>query len=188
MKKFLKRVPFDVKVARDITKGYEYGQVVTEDGRQVRVCDLYRKGTDHPLTVYIPKKSALSLEYIDTCTLNGKTFENGQLYMEVFDTEKPKDGIIAKLSCKECTWVSLIKNVQMRGFKVFEDFYASVNIDGWHKGELTYNGSTNTATKISIATEEEKEKLIEALKKDGSKIAKKLLKKYFNIEIKEKKI
>ncbi len=96
---------------------------------------------------------------------------------------KFKDGDIVKtqyLVDKDFVRASLIKSIDAcPNNHTMEKYYASLNIKGCHKGILSLDGWVYTPMNISLATEEEKEMLIEALKKDGSEMAKTLLEKYF---------
>ena len=64
-------------------------------------------------------------------------------------------------------------------------FYFAIDMEGKDKGKINFDGLDNYADYVRLATEEEKQQLIDALKQSTDPRAKEYLKRFFGIEEKE---
>ena len=100
-----------------------------------------------------------------------------------------KDGDIIKQSNDTYTWLSIIKDIDLSddgkgGLLYFTNEYVSMLInDG--DGSIDIDTYSDAGQKVERATEEEKLKLIDAMKANESPKAKEYLKRFFGIEQKK---
>lgn len=187
-KKYVK-VPFDVEMAKRISNGEVDGKIITRDGRNVRVVCWDARGNLCILALLAGK----SKDDVGAYPNDGRIFMEGEspadLMLEVPEYMTYRDGDIVKLSNDTYTWLSIIKDIDLSddgkgGLLYFTNDYVSMLInDG--DGSIDIDTYSDAGQKVERATEEEKQKLIDAMKANESPKAKEYLKRFFGIEEKK---
>ena len=187
-KKYVK-VPFDVEMAKRISNGEVDGKIITRDGRNVRVVCWDARGNLCILALLAGK----SKDDVGAYPNDGRIFMEGEspadLMLEVPEYMTYRDGDIVKLSNDTYTWLSIIKDIDLSddgkgGLLYFTNDYVSMLInDG--DGSIDIDTYSDAGQKVEKATEEEKQKLIDAMKANESPKAKEYLKRFFGIEEKK---
>lgn len=173
------RVPFEVNLAKEISNGTKEGKVVTRDDGNARIICWDAEG-DQPIIALIKYHDK---EYPHSFCMNGLLQDgdclNGDLMLEIPEYMTFKDGDV--LYCKGfLDWVFIYKKGCHK-----TSYYAAVNLG---ENSLYYNGHTssdNNIHELRLATESEKQKLIDALKASKEPKAKEYLKRFFDIELKQ---
>ena len=179
MKTELVRVPFEVELAKKIQNGEVEGKIVTRYGRSVRVVCWDKKSDCWNNIValidmdFYEKVIIYRVTGIDMDT-NEK--EN-DLMLEIPEYMTFKDGDV--IAFNGCNLIGVFKCLQYVDC-AFCSFYFSLDKD------LNLNSCQSTLSNGRLATEEEKQKLINALKESIEPKAKEYLKKFFGIEEKPK--
>ncbi len=180
------RVPFDVEMAKKITNGEIEGRVVTREGDSVRILCWDKKDKTYHLAALVDdgleeNYRSYTNEGIwntdETCTL--KKYD---LMLEIPEYMTFKDGdVIAYdgFDTISITMADVIRNVN----DVFAHYYAELRNGKLHFYEEDERDVLNVGARL--ATESEKQKLIEALKESKEPKAKECL-KMLGIEIKPK--
>lgn len=190
MEQKLVRVPFEVEMAKKITNDEVKGRIVTRNGRKVRIVCFDVKDNKCPII------GLVSGEFNETPNLycsNGKFALKDEsdldLMLEIPEYMTFKDGGIVKLSNDTYSWLSIIKDIDLfddgkGGLLYFTNDYVSMLInDG--DGSIDIDTYSDAGQKVERATEEEKQKLIDAMKANESPKAKEYLKRFFGIEEKK---
>lgn len=183
------KVPFDVEMAKRISDGEVDGKIITRDGRNVRVVCWDARGDLCILALLAGK----SKDDVGAYPNDGRIFMEGEspadLMLEVPEYMTYRDGDIVKLSNDTYTWLSIIKDIDLSddgkgGLLYFTNDYVSMLInDG--DGSIDIDTYSDAGQKVEWATEEEKQKLIGAMKANESPKAKEYLKRFFGIEEKK---
>ena len=189
-KKYVK-VPFDVEMAKKITEKSVEGRIVTRCGFTARVICWDRFGRDNPLVVLVNnEKDEVVICYNNDGVFSTEKKEDGlDLMLEIPEYMTFKDGDIIKQSNDTYTWLSIIKDIDLSddgkgGLLYFTNEYVSMLInDG--DGSIDIDTYSDAGQKVERATEEEKLKLIDAMKANESPKAKEYLKRFFGIEEKQ---
>lgn len=189
-KKYVK-VPFDVEMAKKITEKTVEGRIVTRCGFTARVICWDRFGRDNPLVVlFNNEKDEVVICYNNDGVFSTEKKEDGlDLMLEIPEYMTFKDGDIIKQSNDTYTWLSIIKDIDLSddgkgGLLYFTNEYVSMLInDG--DGSIDIDTYSDAGQKVERATEEEKLKLIDAMKANESPKAKEYLKRFFGIEEKQ---
>lgn len=187
-KKYIK-VPFDVEMAKRIQNKECEGRIATKKDYHIRVVCWDRKGPAPIIGLIDIGDGSESIEhyYSNGVSLHKHDEENGwDLMLEVPECMTFKDGDIVKLSNDTYTWLSIIKDIDLSddgkgGLLYFTNDYVSMLInDG--DGSIDIDTYSDAGQKVERATEEEKLKLIDAMKANESPKAKEYLKRFFGIE------
>lgn len=181
MEQKLVRVPFDIEMAKRIQNGEIEGRIVTRDGRSARVIcwDLKAINKSYSILSLIDNGSEeVTWTYSNNGRSNTELECKHDLMLEIPEYLTFKDGdIIAYDSC--CT-ISLIRG----------DFYKNDNGDTCSTAYATLIDCITIHPIVMdgarLATEPEKQKLIDALKASEDPKAKEYLKRFFGIEEKPK--
>lgn len=185
------KVPFDVEMAKKITEKSVEGRIVTRCGFTARVICWDRFGRDNPLVVLFNNEK----DEVVICYNNDGVFSTVKkedaldLMLEIPEYMTFKDGDIVKQSNDTYTWLSIIKDIDLSddgkgGLLYFTNDYVSMLInDG--DGSIDIDIYSDAGQKVERATEEEKQKLIDAMKANESPKAKEYLKRFFGIEEKK---
>lgn len=189
-KKYIK-VPFDVEMAKRISNGEVDGKIITRDGRNVRVVCWDARGDLCILALLAGK----SKDDVGAYPNDGRIFMEGEspadLMLEIPEYMTYRNGDIVKLSNDTYTWLSIIKDIDLSddgkgGLLYFTNEYVSMLInDG--DGSIDIDTYSDAGQKVERATEEEKQKLIDALKASKEPKAEVYLKHFFGIEGKPKR-
>ena len=185
------KVPFDVEMAKKITEKSVEGRIVTRCGFTARVICWDRFGRDNPLVVlFNNEKDEVVICYNNDGVFSTEKKEDGlDLMLEIPEYMTFKDGDIIKQSNDTYTWLSIIKDIDLSddgkgGLLYFTNEYVSMLInDG--DGSIDIDTYSDAGQKVERATEEEKLKLIDAMKANESPKAKEYLKRFFGIEEKQ---
>lgn len=190
-KKFIK-VPFDVEMAKRIQNKECEGRIATKKDYHIRVVCWDRKGPTPIIGLIDIGDGSESIEhyYSNGVSLHKHDEENGwNLMLEIPEYMTFKDGDIVKLSNDTYTWLSIIKDIDLSddgkgGLLYFTNDYVSMLInDG--DGSIDIDTYSDAGQKVESATEEEKQKLIDAMKANESPKAKEYLKRFLGIEEKK---
>lgn len=173
-------IPFDLETAKKIRKGERLGQIVAEKGRN-RAEIVYEDDfcNAYPLLVVIHSIPVLA----DWFSSTGKAFNDAnRLLLEVPEYTTFKDGDV--LSNEEGNFTFILS----KHGEYSTSLYAYINFQG-----ILYigDGDIDTANKnnierFTLATESERQKLVDALKASKEPKAKEYLKRFFGIEEKPK--
>ena len=193
-------IPFDVERAKRIQAGEEPGKIVTRAGRNVRVVCWDRQDDTYPIIALLWNKER-SNEACRTYMENGYVFEDGEenqydLTLQIPEWTQYKDGDI--LTCEKeigkrsySKYLYILKdNVNFTEFSIHFKSYVSYDCNPKDKydelNELEYDdGCSCLGDSIRLATEEEKQQLIDVLKASTDPQAKEYLKRFLGIEEKQ---
>lgn len=170
-------IPFDLETAKKINIGEIAGRIVTEKG-QNRAEIVYEDNSSNcPLLVVIHSISVSA----DWFSATGKALSSeNRLLLEVPEYITFKDGEV--LSNKDGSYIFILN---MHG-KYLTSLYASCSI----KGRLTISdniaANENNIEHYRLATDSEKQRMINLLKASKNPKAKEYLKRFFGIEEKPK--
>lgn len=175
------RVPFDIEMAKKITNGKVEGKVVTRDDGNARIICWDAEG-DQPIIALIKYHDK---EYPHSFCLNGLLQDgdclNGDLMLEIPEYMTFKNGDILYARTNRSWYVFIYMNNGK------DKTYTCAALD--EKGMLWIENNRVTDNddilELRFATEEEKQKLIDALKASKQPVAKEYLKRFFNIEVKQ---
>lgn len=186
MEQKLVKVPFDVDMAKDITKGDIPGKVVTRDDKNVRIICWDAK-SDCNIIVLIDDGG--EHEDLGIYPPDGHIFLTGEstadLFLEIPEYLTYKEGDI--IYCEvdngggdHWKWFSIIKEVDCICGKPYVVSYVDYNLESPHRcGSLEFGKTSDNIGIIRLATEEEKVKFKERLKKSNAPEAKEYLKRFF---------
>ena len=188
-------IPFEVELAKKIQAGTKPGKIVIRDGRSVRiVCwDMNEEG--YPIVGIITNDNGK--EWITRFTKAGQYYiECGEhecnLALQVPEWTQFKEGDV--IYCDTTNgrgdryiWLAIMKRLfgQVPD-SISIDFYFAIDIEGKDKGKTDFYELDNYADYVRLATEEEKQQLIDVLKESTDPRAKEYLKRFFGIEEEEK--
>lgn len=77
----IKRVPFNLELAKKITKKEVKGRIVTRDGLQARIICFDKEG-DYPIVALVKKSCGVENTY--TYNKEGREFDNGMSLLDLF--------------------------------------------------------------------------------------------------------
>lgn len=173
-------VPFDVEMANKITNGEVNGNIVTRDGRNARViCWDKKSDSIYNIVALLDEKI---MERILTYTIKGYEVDgkdsDNDLMLEIPEYLTYKDGDVIFLD--ESKIVLIVKSSPYKNEigTIYSDCYV-VLVNGY-----IYVESNVIINKSRLATEVEKQKLINALESSRDPKSKEYLKRFFNIEVK----
>ena len=187
-------IPFEVELAKEIQAGTKHGKIVTRDGRDVRiVCwDFKFKGLPIvALTSCDNGEEQYGAYSKDGHSLGRKNKSESDLMLQVREYTQYKEGDVIYCDSTDgrgdrYIWLAITKELfyhDTNGISL--DFYFAIDMEGKDKGKTDFDGIDNYADYVRLATEEEKQQLIDALKQSTDPRAKEYLKRFFGIEEKE---
>lgn len=163
------KIQFDVELAKKITNGEVEGKVVTRDGKSVRIVCFDAK-QDNPIVALI---SLFDIESVNSYAKDGIIFEGGthpnDLMLEVPEYMTFKDGDIVAFGGND-DHVGIFKSFNLKE-KTFSS-YATLT-----SKSLVFYEPAWRLTNIHIATEEQRQRIVNALKSSEVPKAKECLKK-----------
>lgn len=172
-------IPFDLETAKKIRKGERLGQIVAEKGRN-RAEIVYEDNlcNEYPLLVVIHSIPVLA----DWFSSTGKAFNdaNRLLLLEVPEYATFKDGDV--LSDEEGNYIFILNT----NGKYLTSLYASLAAGTSLNISDNIAASENNIERYRLATDSEKQRMINALKASNNPKAKEYLKRFFGIEEKPK--
>ena len=173
-------VPFEVELAKKITNNECEGKIITRDGRSVRILCFDRKSEAPIVSLVLVDGNE---EGFHPYTLDGRWKHEKEdkfdLMLEIPEYMTFKDGDVIAFGHTE---KSIAIGIFHRN-KNYKSHECYVKLD-W-SGGLVYDVDPLTYNNARFATEEEKQKLIDALKESKDPEAKECL-KMLGIEIKPK--
>lgn len=186
-------IPFEVEKAKKIQAGELPGKIVTHDGRNARIVCWDRKTEQKYKIVSLSDTGKFEfVSYNDETGKSDSSTEN-KLVLQVPEWTQFKDGDV--LACEVDNgggeyykWFSILKGeVELMFDNINFNSYVSYDHEtSYNAGELTYDEHADNIDTIRLATEEEKQQLIDALKQSTDPRAKEYLKRFFGIEEKQK--
>lgn len=189
-------IPFEVELAKKIQAGTKPGKIVTRGGKNVRVVCWDMKAENSILVLI---KNENDREDVCQYPQSGKFYLNGieynlDLMLQVPEWTQFKEGDVIYCDTTDgrgdrYIWLAIMKGL----FGLFGQvpdgvsigFYFAIDMEGKDKGKINFDGLDNYADYVRLATEEEKQQLIDALKQSTDPRAKEYLKRFFGIEEKE---
>lgn len=173
-----KRIPFNLELAKAITKGEKEGRVVTRDGNPVRIICWDAKDKDFPIVGLIDVgKREISHIYKNNGSFSYDTREDcHDLFLEVPDEQEFKEGcvIVFRDDCGD--YLSILKSITDTAVNLYALTTSKQEL-------LSYGIDVHcNIDAIRLATPEERQQLIDVLKKDNSDKAREYLKRFFGIE------
>lgn len=174
------RVPFEVELAKNITDKSVEGRIVTRNGRNARIICWDAKCEGNIVALVEDKAGA---EYLKSYASDGLIFlkgvSDGDLMLEIPEYMTFKEGDVIAFGNNEDKLI--IGIFQKDTGEYSHKCYVNLNCYGF----LVYDAQPLTYDNSRFATEEEKQKLIEALKASEEPKAKEYLKRFFGIEQKQ---
>lgn len=167
-------IPFDLETAKKIRKGERLGQIVAEKGRN-RAEIVYEDNlcNEYPLLVVIHSIPVLA----DWFSSTGKAFNDAnRLLLEVPEYATFKDGDV--LSDEEGNYIFILNT----NGKYLTSLYASLAAGTSLNISDNIAASENNIERYRLATDSEKQRMINALKASNNPKAKEYLKRFFGIE------
>lgn len=180
MEQKLVRVPFDVELAKKITNGKVDGKIVTRDGDSVRILCWDKKDKTYPIAALVDNGSE---EDFKTYTNEGVwntdktcTLKKHDLMLEIPEYMTFKDGDIYKTESGSIA----IYNGNYQAIINNTPYYVGLRISDNKLIFQSNNYGFGIIKKCSLdVSEEEKQKLIDALKENKEPKAKEYLKRFF---------
>lgn len=174
------RVPFAVEMAKKITNGEVNGNIVTRDGRNARViCWDKKSDSIYNIVALLDEKI---MERILTYTIKGYEVDgkdsDNDLMLEIPKYMTFKDGDVIYTRTNEFWYVF----IYMDNGKDKTYSCAALDEEGILWIEDNRIANNDEISELRFATEEEKQKLIDALKSSKEPKAKEYLKRFFGIE------
>lgn len=175
MEKKYKRIPFDLELAKAITKGEKEGRVVMRNNKPIRLISFSIDDRFCPILGITDNWDGTNTACqftIDGGFLVTKQTNENDLFLEVPKEQALKEGDVVMYSKFQVA----IYN------KDLQRVFAWTTL----KGEKPRYDDTFFTPPVRLATPEEKQLLIDALKKDNSEKAREYLKRFFGIEVEHK--
>ena len=185
-------IPFDVELAKEIQAGTKPGKITSRGGRDARIVCWDRKAYTNYHIVALLDTPKFEVVTSHTETGESESYNEYNLILQVPEWTQYKDGDV--LACEVDNgggeyykWFSILKGeVELMFDNINFNSYVSYDHEtSYNAGELTYDEHTDNIDTIRLATEEEKQQLIDALKQSTDPRAKEYLKRFFGIEEKE---
>ena len=187
-------IPFEVELTKEIQAGTKPGKIVIRDGRSVRIVCWDMNGEGYPIVGIITNDNGE--EWVTRFTKAGQYYiECGEhecnLALQVPEWTQFKEGDVIYCDTTDgrgdrYIWLAIVTELFYHvtdGISL--GFYFAIDIEGKDKGKINFDGLDNCADYVRLATEEEKQQLIDVLKESTDPRAKEYLKRFFGIEEKE---
>lgn len=170
-------IPFDLETAKRIREGEMPGRIVTEKGQNRAEIVYEDNSSSCPLLVVIHSISVSA----DWFSATGKALSSeNRLLLEVPEYTTFKDGDV--LSNEDGDYIFILNT----NGKYLTSIYASFSIERGLTISDTIAANGNNIERYRLATESERQKLVDALKASKEPKAKEYLKRFFGIEEKPK--
>lgn len=170
MEKKIKKIPFNLELAKAIMTGVKEGRVITRNGEIVESLTLKISYNNCFIVgdILCPDGRNLNFKYLMNGMISDETESCFDLFLEVPGVLEFKKGDVVFQKHERCSWLSLLKDNVEYGQEIFTHDYVDMYVTGDNKGLIEYDSYSDAAEEIRLATPEEKQMLIDALKKDGS--------------------
>lgn len=176
-------IPFDMEMARRIIEGEILGEIQMVSPYGIKDCRIvcFDKKGPYPIVALYMSDSD-EAEIADIFYGDGGNDFGKKLQLRIPELLTHKEGniIYCQNEYNTCKWLSIVEEVwtgEILGLSEHVVCY----IDG-ENDRIEYNTYSDDIGFTRMATEEEKQQLIEALKADDCEESKKILKQFFNIE------
>lgn len=179
MEQKIATILFDLETAKKIRKGEKLGQIVTEKGRNRAEIVYEDNSSKYPLLAVI-HSIPISTDWF---LVTGESFSGAnRLLLEVPEYATFKDGDV--LSNEEGNFAFILSGYG----RYSTSLYAYINFQGiLYIGDGDIDAANkNNIERFTLATESERQKLVDALKASKEPKAKEYLKRFFGIEEKPK--
>lgn len=182
MEKKYKRIPFDLELAKAITKGEKEGRVVTRGNYPILFISFNILRAASVLVVYKDEdgKSVDNTVYSDGRVFSDDVLDVGDLFLEVPDEQEFEEGYVVVFRDDGGDHLSILKSIT--------DTAVNLCALTTSKQEL-FSSAIDVHCNmgaIRLATPEERQQLIDVLKKDNSEKAREYLKRFFGIKVNQK--
>lgn len=164
------RVPFDLQLAKEITNGTKEGRIVTSKGYDSRIITFDAKGDYNIIALISYEGSEYPVAYTNKGLADAGSETVADLFIEIPEYMTFKDGDVIAFG-RENTYIGLFKSY----FDCNKSHSDYVTLT--HKNKLFFDDDDWDCNNARFATEEEKQKLIDALKQSEDPRAKECLKK-----------
>lgn len=175
MEKKMKRIPFEIELAKAIAKGEKDGRIITSDGSLVRILCFDKADSKTPIVALYTHQPTQD-EFLLQCSEDGICSGSYgiKLVIEVPDSQQFKEGDVICNNDEVAIY---------NGIDKYNNFLFTVCMSLRDK-KVSFNwGSASLFDCARLSTEEERKDLISALMKDGSSNARKYLIRYFGIDL-----
>ena len=184
-------IPFEVELAKEIQAGIKPGKITSRGGRDARIVCWDRKAYTNYHIVALLDTPKFELVTSHTETGESNSYNEYNLMLQVPEWTQFKEGDVIYCDSTDgrgdrYIWLAITKELfyhDTNGISL--DFYFAIDMEGKDKGKTDFDGIDNYADYVRLATEEEKQQLIDALKQSTDPRAKEYLKRFFGIEEKE---
>ena len=177
MEQKIATIPFDLETAKKIRKGEKLGQIVTEKGRNRAEIVYEDNSSKYPLLAVI-HSIPISTDWF---LVTGESFSGAnRLLLEVPEYATFKDGDV--LSNEDGSFIFILN---IHG-KYLTSFYASLAAGADFNISDNLAACSNNIERYRLATDSEKQRMINLLKISKDPKAKEYLKRFFGIEEKPK--
>ena len=184
-------IPFEVELAKEIQAGTKPGKITSRGGRDARIVCWDRKAYTNYHIVALLDTPKFELVTSHTETGESDSYKEYNLMLQVPEWMQFKEGDVIYCDTTDgrgdrYIWLAIMKGLFGQvSDGISLDFYFAIDIEGKDKGKINFDGLDNYADYVRLATEEEKQQLIDALKESTDPRAKEYLKRFFGIEEKE---
>ena len=185
-------IPFDVELAKEIQAGIKPGKITSRGGRDARIVCWDRKAYTNYHIVALLDTPKYELVTSHTETGESNSYNEYNLMLQVPEWTQFKEGDVIYCDTTDgrgdrYIWLAIMKRLfgQVPD-SISIDFYFAIDIEGKDKGKTDFYELDNYADYVRLATEEEKQQLIDVLKESTDPRAKEYLKRFFGIEEEEK--
>lgn len=190
MEQKLVRVPFNMETAKRIQNKECAGKIITRVGGEVRNVVFDLKNEECPICAIVEtnvQKEDVMLYLKDGSFRKGCT-DDLDLMLEIPEYMTFKDGDIIACGNENCSWISIIKSLKSCEDGIVTTDYVTLVTKGIADSDrlLSFEMFTNAGKWARLATEAERQTMINALKGSKESKAKEYLKRFFNIEVKSK--
>lgn len=175
------RAPFNLELAKEITNGTKEGRIVTRGGESIRILCFDRKTDMYPIISLVDVKNQESVEFHDLNGRWGDEEDDLDIMLEIPEYMTFKDGdVIAYDNVKDVFFI-----IGRKCSMTDENPHYYVK---YEKGYITFSTEDSFCRLKGsrLATEEERQRIIDALKASKEPKAKEYLKRFFSIEEKTK--
>ena len=181
-------IPFDVELAKEIQAGIKPGKITSRGGRDARIVCWDRKAYTNYHIVALLDTPKFELVTSHTETGESNSYNEYNLMLQVPEWTQFKEGDVIYCDTTDgrgdrYIWLAIMKRLfgQVPD-SISIDFYFAIDIEGKDKGKTDFYELDNYADYVRLATEEEKQQLIDVLKESTDPRAKEYLKRFFGIE------
>lgn len=175
------RVPFNLELAKEITNGTKEGRIVTRGGESIRILCFDRKTDMYPIISLVDVKNQESVEFHDLNGRWGDEEDDLDIMLEIPEYMTFKDGDVIAYDDEKDVFFIIGRKCSMTDEN--PHYYVK-----YEKGYITFSTEDSFCRLKGsrLATEEERQRIIDALKESKEPKSYGCLKRFFSIEEKTK--